>query len=100
MIRYVYAIRDRVAGMLLGDVFHTFAHDAPAVRFFGDVIDQRGSIVNQHPRDFELVRLGNTTEDGMTIIGESAPRIVITGEAVLDLRAADAEVRAAQERDA
>lgn len=59
----IYAIRDTLAGMLIGGL-HMHRHDAPAIRFFTDVATMPDSGIGRHPNDYELVCLANISDDG------------------------------------
>lgn len=54
----LYAIYDRMAGMTIGKQIYMMNHDAEAVRLFGDIASAKGSIVEMHLEDFELLCLG------------------------------------------
>lgn len=77
MNRSIYAIRDTVAQDIIGGLL-VFPHDAPAIRFFSDACAEKGSILNQHPQDFELLDLGQLETSG-EISNLHCPRLVITG---------------------
>lgn len=58
----IYAILDIVADAIVG-ILTIHRHDASAIRFFGDVAADSKSNVAQHPRDFNLIRLGYLSTD-------------------------------------
>lgn len=74
----VYALRDIVADALLPNLM-LFAHDAPAIRTFGDILQNKRSDIGQHPADFDLVSLG-TFDEQSGIGGFVAPHLVLTGK--------------------
>lgn len=90
-MRNIYAIRDRLAGSVT--TLHLHAADVAAIRFFGDVASHEGTLVNKHPKDFELIRLGSVddngrvsvpcevvkTDDGYSVRFDE-PVVVLTGE--------------------
>lgn len=81
----LYAIRDRVAGEIVGLRMYsvmTFRTDAEAARYFADAINDTTSILNKHPADYELIVCGTMSEGG-EITGEPIPRLIITGDALL-----------------
>lgn len=80
-MKYVYAIRDRVANDLAGYYpLVVFRTDAQAVRYLGDSIAAEKSAIGAHPQDYELVKLGSLTDDGR--INAHDPQVIITGEAL------------------
>lgn len=85
-MKKLYAIRDDLAMELGSPVVHVMAHDAQAIRFFGDVASQRDTSVGRHTKDFSLICLGDVAPDGTVSPEEEggmltvAPRIVLTGE--------------------
>lgn len=73
----IYAIYDNVAESLLGNgLLHLHAHDAPAIRMFGDVASMPQSPIALHPQDFDLIKIGVLNDDNtITPVSE----IVLTG---------------------
>lgn len=78
----IYAIYDIVAQEMLAQV-QLMKHDAVAIRFYQDVAQSKGSIVNQHPADFDLIRLGDIDEQGLI---NPHREIVMTGAAWLAMQ--------------
>lgn len=81
----LYAIRDRLANAVFGMqmyVLFTFRTNDQAVRYFTDCIMDEKSILNKHPRDYELIHVGGYEEDG-TLTPISRPEIVATGDAIV-----------------
>jgi hypothetical protein len=75
-MKKLYAIFDRAAEAI-GPVM-VFAHDAAAIRSFGDVASDPQSLISRHPADFELLHIGEVTDRG--VVDTDGPRVVITGE--------------------
>lgn len=86
----VYAVYDKVARELAGNIFTTH-HDAAAIRAFTEALGRRDSQIAKHPDDFELVYLGHLIceDTGPTVVGYyneagvAGHRVVTTGEAWL-----------------
>lgn len=84
MNRGLYAINDRVAQSLVGRAMYlvmAFRTDAEAARYFADGINDKSSMLHQHPADFELIYLGTISEGGE--ITPEPRRIIITGDALI-----------------
>lgn len=84
-MRYIYAIRDRIANDLVGMHMYTlmlFRTDQQAARYFADAVNDQTSILNKHPGDYDLIKLGYLTEDGY-IKTQDVHDIVITGDALV-----------------
>lgn len=62
----VYAIIDTKAEAVIGFLM-ICKHPAQAVRNFCDVADDQKSMINRHPEDYELVRLGWLTLENHVI---------------------------------
>lgn len=79
----IYAIYDKMAQAIVGGLY-LFKADAPATRFFTDVIALPDSQIGKHVDDYELVQLGflasDDEVDGCEQL-EPAYRIVLTGSA-------------------
>lgn len=80
----IYAIYDRQARAVVGGL-QMHRHDAAAIRTFGDVASQKGSMVQMHPEDYDLIRLGHLDDDAepAVIQAHQVPEVVITGAAWL-----------------
>lgn len=96
-MKAIYAVRDKLAGMIIGNVL-TFAHDAPAVRFFKDAVFDDQSPIAKHPHDYELIKLIEFNDEGgfhpdPSLVrprdpdGFYEPIVVLTGAAVVAMRA-------------
>lgn len=86
MIYNLYAIRDVRAGTIIGGI-HMFPHHAPAVRFFGDIAGDAQTMIARHPKDHDLICLGNFTDRTFTIEPLEQPEVIITGSAWLAAQA-------------
>lgn len=75
----LYAIVDTLAADILGNTnaITLHKHEATAVRFFSDIAGTQGTLINQHPEDCELHRLGWLMEDN-TVVPDHA--VIITGK--------------------
>lgn len=85
----VYGFHDKAAGMFIGDTagLVLFKHDAVAIRQFGDLCRQEGSIFAKHPGDFELVSLGEfDSETGILTPWASGPAVLATAAQVLEAK--------------
>lgn len=80
MTKGLYAIRDNVASAIVGGV-HVHAHDAPAIRMFSDVAASKGTQVEQHLADFDLIHIAQLDDESgcITDVGTNPPRIVLAG---------------------
>lgn len=82
----IYSIRDRVANDLVGNAMYIlfcFRTDAQAVRYFSDAVLDEKSILNKHPNDYELIKLGELLDTNQSLDGFSEPQIIITGSALI-----------------
>lgn len=77
--KQIYAIRDNTARMIIGGL-HLFAHEAAAVRFFGDVAGDPQTMVARHINDHELICCGVLNEE-TGVIEDDTAKLVITGAA-------------------
>lgn len=87
-MKTIYAIRDRIAQELVGlsmYMLFVFRTDAQAVRYFADAINDKTSILNKHPADYELVALGILTDTaaGEIIQTQEKHVVIITGDALI-----------------
>lgn len=80
MHRGIYAVLDLAADDLVGQMqaLTVHKHEAAAVRFFTDIAATQGSIVNKHPEDFVLKRLGFLDENNDLVPNEA---IILSGTA-------------------
>lgn len=86
-MKKLYAILDRIANELVGLRMYTimcFRTDEEAARYFSDAINDTSSILNKHPSDYTLVRLGQI--DDLGNITATKPELVITGDTLLALQ--------------
>nr|QJB20331.1 MAG: nonstructural protein [Microvirus sp.] len=80
-MKALYAIFDIAASAIIGGV-HVFHGDAPAIRFFGDLVGDPQTMMGRHPKDHQLMCLGHLNEETGVIQTEDGPSVVITGEAM------------------
>lgn len=76
--KYVYVIRDRIAGCIASPLFLEW-RDGSAVRQFMDLMSRGQGPIREHPADYDLVCLGSVQEDSGAIEA-CAPRVVANGE--------------------
>lgn len=96
----IYAIRDNLAGMLIGGL-HMHKHDAPAIRFFHDVATMPDSGIARHPQDYELILICYIEDDGTLHSTRNAegseliaPETVLTGATWATMQQQEATARA------
>lgn len=65
----IYTVYDRVAEDVVGGMLQLHKHEAVAVRSFTDIVSDKRTQMAQHPKDFDLVRLG-FLEDGKLVVAE------------------------------
>lgn len=77
-MRNMYCIYDNKAESIVGGIILERA-DAPAIRAFHDALDPKnGTVLSQHPEDFELYLLGALGDSG-TVIPNNGYKSVATG---------------------
>lgn len=85
----IYAIRDRIANDLVGMRMYllmVFRTPQEAARYFADAINDTTSILNKHPGDYELIHMGDLTDEGY-IRSTDDHDTVITGDALVATQA-------------
>lgn len=82
MTKNLYAVRDIVAQTLIGGIIMEPA-DPPAIRAFYDALRTKGSLLAEHPGDFNLLHLGNIDLDTGTIFYTNVT-VVATGTGWLE----------------
>lgn len=89
MIRRLYVVRDTLAGSIVGGVV-AFAHDAAAVRFFGDAATDPNTAINRHPADHDLLVIGEIDDEAASIrpIG---PDVIVNAATLLSIRSEKTE---------
>lgn len=97
MTRHIYAIYDKRAEDILEPI-QTFKTDAQAIRFFGDILNNKNenNTIARYPEDFKLICLG-TIEQNNTITPEregelKQARTVISGELYAATTQAESEL--------
>lgn len=73
----LYAIRDKVAGQIIGGIW-LHRNDAAAIRMFTDVAQDQQSMIHRHTTDFELVKLGELNND-TSVDGLREPQLILDG---------------------
>lgn len=71
----IYAVIDTKAEAIIGFLM-ICKHEAQAIRNFCDVADDPKGMINRHPDDYDLYRLGWLTTDNQ-LIGEH--QLILTG---------------------
>lgn len=84
----IYGFHDRASQSFIGDTagLVLFKHDAVAIRTFGDLCRQEGSIFAKHPQDYELISLGEFDTESGIIEAWAAPAVVATAAQVLEVK--------------
>lgn len=91
----IYAIYDNKAKDFTGMqmyILMCFRTDQQAARYFADAVNDKSSILNKHPEDYDLVCLGHIEQDNL-----SAPLIsaldeylpIINGQTLLTIQLAE-----------
>lgn len=89
-MKSIYAIRDRIAQELIGRQMYMlmcFRTDQEAARYFADAINDKSSMLNKHPQDYELLKLGSIDDNGAILY--HSIELVITGDTLVALQAGD-----------
>nr|QJB20337.1 MAG: nonstructural protein [Microvirus sp.] len=80
-MKKLYTIYDSASSMAIGGV-HVFAHDAAAIRFFGDLVADPQTMMGRHPNDHELRCVAAFDEEDCSLLTEGYPLTVATGAAI------------------
>lgn len=80
MARKLMVVVDIVAKDVVGPVLY-FQHNAPAIRFFTDAIQDETTPLSKHPADYELRQIG-ILDDNLTVTLHQ--ETIVTGEQVLE----------------
>lgn len=80
-MKKLYAIQDTASQMIIGGV-HVFAHDAAAIRFFGDLVADSQTMMGRHPNDHNLLVLASLDEENGELLTDGCPSVVVTGAAL------------------
>lgn len=83
MTKLLVTIVDLAADMIIGGI-HLFAHEAAAVRFFGDLVADSQTMIARHPKDHVLRLVGTIDETTGAITPDS--RDIITGAALAEVQ--------------
>ncbi|WNK13261.1 MAG: nonstructural protein [Microvirus sp.] len=87
MNKRLYMVYDLIASTVLPTVILESA-DAPAMRSFNDALANSQSLLGQHPADFNLLCIGEVTDQGILLPTGDLP-VIATGAAWLNLKGAD-----------
>lgn len=82
----LYIIYDRVSGALVALHMYAvmqFKTDQQAARYFADAINDTDSMLNTHPGDYELRRIGSIDDKGNIVPTDPLMNIIITGDALI-----------------
>ena len=84
----IYGFHDRASQSFIGDTagLVLFKHDAVALRSFGDLCRQEGSIFAKHPQDYELISLGEFDTETGILEPWAAPAVLATAAQVLEVK--------------
>lgn len=77
-MRSLYAIRDKKAETLLGNVV-MMHNDVVATRMFKEAAASKDTPINKYPEDFELLRIAEIDEDSGAVKGYDTPSAVYDG---------------------
>lgn len=83
IIQGLYAIYDKKAEDIVGNVIYLHRHEAAAVRMFADAASSPNSPVKKYPGDFCLIRLAVLKQDAnekFPTLVSAEPAEVINGE--------------------
>lgn len=80
-MKKLYAIIDTASTLIIGGV-HVFAHDAAAIRFFGDLVGDPQTMMGRHPNDHNLLALASVDEETGELLTDGCPSVVVTGAAL------------------
>lgn len=83
MTKLLVTIVDLAADMIIGGI-HLFAHEAAAVRFFGDLVADPQTMIARHPKDHVLRLVGSIDENTGVITPEM--RDIVTGASIAEIQ--------------
>lgn len=79
----LYAVRDLVAECLIGAIIME-REEAPAIRGFRDAVLDGESTIGRHPRDYELLYLGDINDSSGKLAPLTEALVTVTGSQILD----------------
>lgn len=83
MMHGLYVVYDLIAGMMVGGV-HVHMNEASAARMFRDLVDPKsGTVVSQHPADFELRCIAQLDPVTLNVFRDGADRVVLRGDVIV-----------------
>lgn len=86
MTKGIYAVRDRVAQEIVGQIL-LFPHDAVAVRFFQELAEDQNTAIHRHLRDHDLIKCGTYDTQECSVEGMlGGYTVILSGEAVAAMR--------------
>lgn len=86
MFKNLYCAIDKVAQTTVGAIIQE-TNDAPAIRAFYDALRAEGSLLEQHPADFDMLLIGSIdTNTGTIYAPQNGPTIVATGNGWLEMQ--------------
>lgn len=74
----LFQIFDKRAQQVIGNII-AYRHPAAAVRVFTDALQNKDSIISQHPEDFDLIELGEQDDETGVITAATIPQTVLSG---------------------
>jgi hypothetical protein len=83
-MKNLYMVHDITADAVIGPIIQEVS-DPPAIRAFYDALRAEGSLLAQHPSDFNLIYLGVIGDLG-DIFPNTPPKIVATGNGWLEMQ--------------
>lgn len=75
---YIVSVKDRAADHF-GRPFYVKTN-AEAIRSFTDEANNKESIINKHPEDYDLYNLGTFGEDDGLVIGNNSPQLIVRAQ--------------------
>lgn len=78
-MKHLYIVLDAAAAAVTGPLM-MFPHDNVAARMFSDIAGDPQTMVNRHPTDHSLIRVGSIDEDTGEITPLFPSLVVISGE--------------------
>lgn len=82
-MKKLYAILDTAATNILGGI-HLFPRDEAALRFFRDLVGDPQTMMGRHPKDHNLLCVGELDEENGNILTEGFPYVVVSGSAMAE----------------
>lgn len=80
MEKGLYCIYDVKAEAPVNQIFQCFGTDPEATRMFASVIQTPGTIIHEHPADFQLLRIGSIDFDTLKVTPNLSSRHIPIAE--------------------